>query len=440
MAEERKAFSLSVLLFLSGFILHGSRAASSSCTDVRMKDLLYIGRHHFRNQPPYCIKGYSHIHPLHIWSSIRVDLKFDIEGYRLFQADSCKTLNEVRSQTFAKRILAWFADPDAITSNYLYLSPFGDTCFDISSRKEYETNSINVELTFQTVNWHLPLSFIVGLILFLEANRLSRSATFYYSSGIVLGVGVSLLLAVFLLHRLLPSKGGAYALLAGGWSVSLYLLQWTWNNLVDLVLDRNPIVIGYFTVAGIISFCLCYYNGPVTNQRGIDLIRWTIRLIASYFIYKGIQPESLSLVVVVIVIVCYSIKTSGHNVIEKLLVILPKSWISYKVWYYFFPPSQRLLTREEFDSQGVVETRRALDELREYCNSPECDAWKVISRVRNPKRFCAFVNDGLHITDEEYEQFEENPFVYTRPDEHDDDAVETEGAEEKDDRYFERCT
>lgn len=32
-----------------------------------------------------------------------------------------------------------------------------------------------------------------------------RSATFYYGSGILLGVGVSLLLAVFLLHRLVPS-------------------------------------------------------------------------------------------------------------------------------------------------------------------------------------------------------------------------------------------
>lgn len=90
--------------------------------------------------------------------------------------------------------------------------------------------------------------------------------------------------------------------------------------------NKTSIHAFFFIFKGVVSFCLVYYNGPVTNQRGIDLIRWTIQLIASYFIYKGIQPESLSLAVVTIVIVCYSIKTSGLNLIENLLGALPKSW------------------------------------------------------------------------------------------------------------------
>lgn len=48
--------------------------------------------------------------------------------------------------------------------------------------------------------------------------------------------------------------------------------------------------------------------------------------------------------------------------------------------------SPRLLTEEEYRIQGEVETRKALEELREYCNSPDCSAWKTISRIQSPKR------------------------------------------------------
>lgn len=48
------------------------------------------------------------------------------------------------------------------------------------------------------------------------------------------------------------------------------------------------------------------------------------------------------------------------------------------------PP--RLLTEEEYRIQGEVETRKALEELRKYCNSPDCSAWKTVSRIQSPKR------------------------------------------------------
>lgn len=48
------------------------------------------------------------------------------------------------------------------------------------------------------------------------------------------------------------------------------------------------------------------------------------------------------------------------------------------------PP--RLLTEEEYRIQGEVETRKALEKLREYCNSPDCSAWKTVSRIQSPKR------------------------------------------------------
>ncbi|MGH0121156.1 UNVERIFIED_CONTAM: hypothetical protein FKN15_046401 [Acipenser sinensis] len=43
------------------------------------------------------------------------------------------------------------------------------------------------------------------------------------------------------------------------------------------------------------------------------------------------------------------------------------------------------LTEEEYRKQGEVETQRALEELREYCSSPDFSAWRAISRIESPR-------------------------------------------------------
>ena len=54
--------------------------------------------------------------------------------------------------------------------------------------------------------------------------------------------------------------------------------------------------------------------------------------------------------------------------------------------YRFFPPTRRLLTEEEYIQEGQDYTAKALKELSEYCHSPDCDSWKVISRLKSPDR------------------------------------------------------
>jgi len=49
-----------------------------------------------------------------------------------------------------------------------------------------------------------------------------------------------------------------------------------------------------------------------------------------------------------------------------------------------FPPKIQLLTEEEYRAQGIEETRKALEGLRRYCHSPECNAWKTMSRLSSP--------------------------------------------------------
>ena len=63
--------------------------------------------------------------------------------------------------------------------------------------------------------------------------------------------------------------------------------------------------------------------------------------------------------------------------------------IPYRLQAYFLAP--RLITMEEYEKEGKIETAKALRELREYCESPKCNAWKTVSRLKSPKRYCRYV-------------------------------------------------
>lgn len=49
-------------------------------------------------------------------------------------------------------------------------------------------------------------------------------------------------------------------------------------------------------------------------------------------------------------------------------------------------PKARLLSDEEYVLQALTETPKALEELRKYCQSPNCNSWKVIKKLNDPKK------------------------------------------------------
>ena len=71
--------------------------------------------------------------------------------------------------------------------------------------------------------------------------------------------------------------------------------------------------------------------------------------------------------------------------------------ISYRVYYFFFPPRHTFLSEEEYMMQGTEETRRALEDLREYCSSPECDTWRLVSRLQSPTRYVTIPVEGFSL-------------------------------------------
>lgn len=51
-----------------------------------------------------------------------------------------------------------------------------------------------------------------------------------------------------------------------------------------------------------------------------------------------------------------------------------------------FPPKVILLTNDEYYEQGVRETNKALEDLRKYCSSPECNKWDTALKIKDVKR------------------------------------------------------
>ena len=84
--------------------------------------------------------------------------------------------------------------------------------------------------------------------------------------------------------------------------MTAWLLQYLWQNFQDLLVYYSYYVAIYLITAGVVSFAVCYYKGPVTNPRLLDLIRWSIQLLALGLIYYSSQIVEVSATIIVLVV------------------------------------------------------------------------------------------------------------------------------------------
>ncbi|XP_054663283.1 nuclear envelope integral membrane protein 1 [Grus americana] len=245
---------------------------------------------------------------------------------------------------------------------------------------------------FRRFDPKLFLIFFLGLLLFFCGDMLSRSQLFYYSAGISFGLLASLLILVYMMSKVMPKKNPVYFLLVGGWSFSLYLLQLIFKNLREICKSYWQYLLGYLLLMGFVSFAVCYKYGPLENERSINLLSWTLQLLGLLLMYSGIQIHLIASALVVIAICT-----------KNLDYPIQWAFAAYRrVQSARLGPSPpRLLTEEEYRVQGEVETRKALEELRSYCRSPDFSAWTVVSRIQSPKRFADFVGGACHLTPDE---------------------------------------
>ncbi|KAG7472013.1 hypothetical protein MATL_G00104180 [Megalops atlanticus] len=236
---------------------------------------------------------------------------------------------------------------------------------------------------------YLFLVFLAGLLLFLCADSLSRSQVFYYSAGMSTGMIASLIILIFIMARLLPRKSPFYVMLAGGWSFSLYLIQLVFRNLQLILREHWHLAIGYTAVVGFVSFAVCYRYGPLVDERSINILSWTLQLFGLLLVYAGIQVQQVAFAIIVAAFCSKNLEYAARLALTTYNKMKPD-------WMRKVEP-RRLLTEEEYQRQGEVETQRALEELRAYCSSPDFSTWKTVSRLQSPKRFADFMEGSPHL-------------------------------------------
>ncbi|XP_029911517.1 nuclear envelope integral membrane protein 1 [Myripristis murdjan] len=236
---------------------------------------------------------------------------------------------------------------------------------------------------------YLFLVFLAGMLLFIFADSLSRSQIFYYSAGMSTGMIASLIILIFILARFLPKKSPFYLLIISGWSFSVYAIQLVFKNLQTILKEHWHLAFGYVAVVGFISFAVCYRHGPLVDDRSINILSWTLQLFGLLLIYAGIQIQQVAFA---IILAAFFSKN-----LEYPVSLAITAWRKVRLSVRWKPQPRRLLTEEEYQKQGEEETRRALEELRQYCTSPQFSPWKAVSRLQSPKRFADFVEGSPHL-------------------------------------------
>ncbi|XP_062398208.1 nuclear envelope integral membrane protein 1 isoform X2 [Sardina pilchardus] len=370
MAGCTKLFAVEVdrliVLFWLFFLLHSSIASGVQIIDL--KDSREVTT---REAQHFCY--HNHVMPgwRETWTRIQVrvwsskDLKVTVVN----DEQELQELEHFSIWTFMQYFIREKTNETFVNINLF--SP--KTCFRVdpsNSQTLYTVKSI------RKFDIYLFIVFLVGVLLFFFADILSRSQMFYYSAGMSTGMIASLLILIFIVARFLPKKSPFYVLIVGGWSFSLYIIQLVGRNLQLILKEHWTLAIGYTAVVGFISFAVCYRHGPLVDQRSINILSWTLQIFGLLLIYAGIQVQQVALAIMV---AAFCAKNLEYPINLAFTIFQKLSWRKRK------PEPRRLLTEEEYQKQGEIETSRALDELRKFCSSPESNPWKTVSRLQSPQ-------------------------------------------------------
>ncbi|XP_054552694.1 nuclear envelope integral membrane protein 1 isoform X2 [Talpa occidentalis] len=328
-----------------------------------------------------------------VWTRIQIRVNSS-KLVRVFQVDSEQKLEELEQFSIWNFFSSFLKEK--LNDTYVNVDLYStETCLKVEVTEGNTKYSVTVTRRFDS---KLLIVFLLGLILFFCGDLLSRNQIFYYSTGMSVGIMTSLLIVIFLLSKFMPKRSSLYVIIVGGWSFSLYLIQLVFKNLQEIWRCYWQYLLSYIVTVGFVSFAVCYKYGPLQNERTINLLTWTLQLLGLCFMYAGIQIPHVALAVIAIALCTKNLEYPLHWLYityRKLCKATEK------------PVPPRLLTEEEYRIQGERETHKALEELRKYCNSPDCSPWRTISRIQSPKRFADFVEGSSHLTPKEVSIYEQ---------------------------------
>lgn len=100
-----------------------------------------------------------------------------------------------------------------------------------------------------------------------------------------------------------------------GSSFFLFSMRWLYLNFKNLTESFQLYILGYIVLSAFISAAYCYYRGPISNERGINIINFIIKIIAIALIYMGSSNNQFSISLVIsffIVNYAYKLKNFGN--------------------------------------------------------------------------------------------------------------------------------
>ncbi|CAG9815735.1 unnamed protein product [Phaedon cochleariae] len=384
-------------------------SSGSSANEISNVHVLDPGEtFHFNSKGPihleiFCYKGKPK-NIIYIWQTIILQLIHHTDDFSMFEGFDP---GDVKKQ-YAEKQSFWSINIFSPRQRSMKLNPFNTSCVGIESRETYTVKLNVIVIDF----WKVSL-LIVGLFLFLSAETLSKNVIFHYICGVSVGITASLLILIYLVSKIFPRKPFMYGIIGCGWTVVIYALQLIWANMQTILTGYKLFVVWYIIGTGLLSFIFCYRWGPVENKRTINLIRWSMQLLGLVTIFNSSHYQEAAMGQIVTLLIAY-------NMPQKW-VVKPKMY-----WRRKFPPKIPLLTEDEFHQQAVRETAKALEELRKFCASPECNQWKTVTKLKNVKRFASFVEGNSHLSDEEILEYETSVQGEITDDEHDDELTDEE--------------
>jgi len=330
----------------------------------------------------FCYQGVTPSLSL-FWSAAGMKLDLNNHNYEVYLANNVTgvvDLAKLRESTWFYSGLPW-------RSKDFKLSPFDDACVGIQTSEGY-----SISLHWKYVNYAMVIITAAGLTMFMMAPKLCRNTFFHYTTGISLGLLMSVVILTFLVQR--RFKQSVLSWVGVAYSLAIYLMTRTWYNIKEYLTEQYfHLVIGYIFTAGLISFAVIYRMGPPSDHRTLNLITWSMQLVALCMIFLSSYHQTASLALIIAVV-------SWAAIPAKL-----KSGVNTQIRKRFFKPKIKLLSEEEYNTQAHLETKKALAELKSFCKSPESKPWQTVSRLKDPKRFAEFIEGSPHLTEGEVMEY-----------------------------------
>ncbi|KAM5267711.1 nuclear envelope integral membrane protein 2 isoform 2-T4 [Hipposideros larvatus] len=371
--------------------VRGEEAVAAALSAPRCKALKEMDLIKTSVSDCYCYNQNSQMEWKYIWSTVQVKITSSglLSIVYITERYNCQYPETILS--FIKCVFHKFWTPEESNEITIVINPHGETtCFSVKPVKNY-----TIRVNRNIVDFRLFLVFVAGIFLFFYAKTLSQSPAFYYSSGTVLGVLMTLVFVLLLVKRLIPKYSTFWALMIGCWFASVYLVCQLLEDLKWLWYENRIYILGYILLVGFLSFTVCYKHGPLVDERSVTLLTWTLQLLSLFLIYYGVAMPQFAYAVMVLIL------------LSRSLYYPMKAFRKMKKWFTSEKLAVSYLTEDEYREQADAETTSALEELRQACRRPDFPSWLAISKLQTPKKFAEFVLGGSHLSPEEISLHEE---------------------------------